>query len=921
MIYSECAARTSTCILSLLTMIPCASSLNFNSKAFGSLWFNWKRYGFPLDLFRSDNPIYPYFTESMSPLLNETTGYLIGVTDLKILNKLSNPPTLIFDLEEEIIRLRTKVLLGYYSPSFYEISFFDDFELLDELDIDDEPLKMVVDTSENIFNFVGDYLSRAPSTIIELGGKASKIYHMGRRLGMRRHKESYLRLFDIYFPGALPKFLRFSKKGSKSKKKKAKESEKVDEKGEKTEEGLDKVAQCDDEQKDSDKKEDEHEDKTEEKDHEESTDKFSDVGENDEVGAQDRASEYKKIKGFDPLGELKAQWDELTKQDDEDGKVSEVVKEEEEEDLAVVNTTFTFEMMFEKMMKRSPKYRYLGYVQYLQYEDSKDRNREIEYAILTRIQPLRDFLLKLLKSFAYAGGKGRRPYHLLMDFFFELDSVIDFNNPVEGVYIVRGEEYLRGCMQELPDSDTEEHQDLDESYKKSYIMEGDQEVKLKLPSILATHVVEIQNNYSIDFVELWIRTHNFKEFYMNHNLEVFNEPVFYVSQNVAKYTYPNGDFYVGELVDMLRDGKGSYVSKDGSRYDGEWLRDKRHGKGTLITNDIKYTGDWLNDKKHGFGRLETRSYTYVGDFRHNRCHGNGTMSYKSGIKQKGEFKHGRFEGKGMMTMPDGSVRMGNFKNGVIFGVCSVIDKTGRVYVGQLHGDLFHGKGILKYNKTTSFEGYWVKGRRVNQGMINTIISGSPLRVEAVWQDDNMLMNEVSIKFPNGFKYNGSLRLYPHQTLNMQELKDDLEFMKLDPMINEEDLKLFAQEFDKLDNKLLAHGNGIYKDTKGEVYNGLFFYGSKHGNMSQVFPNGTIYTGQYHLGRLHGKGTFQLLTKRTLEVKFNRGNLETELDFQDHAYIKQFLELEYPTFLEEFVKYKLDSLMDVMKTSNILGFNM
>eukprot|EP00375_Theileria_parva_P003120 XP_765801.1 hypothetical protein [Theileria parva strain Muguga] len=613
MIYSECAARTSTCILSLLTMIPCASSLNFNSKAFGSLWFNWKKYGFPLDLFRSDNPIYPYFTESMPPLLNKMSGYLIGVSDLKILNKLSNPPTLIFDLEEEIIRLRTRELLGYYSPSFYEISFFDDFELLDELEIDDEPLKMVMDTSENIFHFVGDYLSRAPSTIIELGGKASKIYHMGRRLGMRRHKESYLRLFDIYFPGALPKFLRFSKKKSKSKKKKEKEPEKTgetegkdedvekddskeerDDDVDKTEDTGEPVEKADTIERDQDlektvetvgnqedlvkmeQNDEEEEEKMAQSDGEldkpgqpdgdkEDVDKFSDVGENDVVGAQDRASEYKKVKGFDPLGELKAQWDELTKIVDDDPNPSQVVKEEEEVSSVEENPTFTFDVMFEKMMKRSTKYTYLGYVQYLQYEDVKDRNKEIEYAILTRIQPLRDFLLKFLKSFAYAGGKGRRPYHLVMDFFFELDSVIDFNNPVDGVYIVRGDKYLRGSMQELPDSDVEDHQPIDDAQRKSYIMEGDQEVKIKLPSILATHIVEIQNNYSLDFVELWIQTHNFKDFYMNHNLEVFNEPVFYLSQNVAKYTYPNGDFYVGELVDMLRDGKGSYVSKDGSR--------------------------------------------------------------------------------------------------------------------------------------------------------------------------------------------------------------------------------------------------------------------------------------------------------------------------------------------------------------------
>ncbi|UKJ87785.1 MORN motif repeat containing protein [Theileria orientalis] len=871
-IYSECAARTSTCILSILTMIPCANSLNFNSKAFGSLWYSWKKYGFPLDLFRHDNPIYPYFTEAMVPLLRSTSGYLIGITDLRMLTKFAEPPTLIFDLEDEAIKLRTRDLLGFYSPSFYEITYFNDFEIFEDVEIDDEPLKMVLDTSENIFHFVGDYLSKAPSTIIHLGGKASKIYHIGRSLGSRRHKESYLRLFDVYFPGALPKFLRFSKKLPKAKK-----SDQSQSKGQRAE--------------------------------------IDGEGEDDMVGKQERVTKYQKKKKADTLDELKAQWDKVIQSDTEDkqndiGMSEELVKGELEQ------PAFTFKVIFEKMRRRSMKYRYLDYIETLHSEVTNDRTKEIEYSIFTRIQPLRDFLLKFLKSVAYAGGKRRLAYQLVMDFTFDLDSMVDFNNPVDGAYVVRGGKFLRGCMQEEPDSD-EEEQDEEEVNKKSYLMEGDEEVVTKVPAMLATFILELHNNYSVDFFELWIQTKNFTEFFKNHSLEVFNEPVFYLSNNLAKYTYPNGDFYVGELSDMLRDGKGSYVSKDGSRYDGTWKRDKRHGKGTLVTSDIKYTGEWINDRRHGFGRLETQGYSYVGDFRLNKYHGNGTMVFKSGVKLKGEFRNGKFEGKGIMNLPDGSIRMGTFKNGVITGVCSVIDKEGRVYVGKLYGDLFHGKGVLKYNKQTSFEGFWIKGKREKQGMIINKVANSTIKIEGVWENDNMLMNEVLITFPNGYKYNGSVRYFPTLDIDLNQFKEDRDFRNMDPKPSDLDVVTFLQEFKRLNNRLLPHGNGICKDTNGGVYNGGFHFGSRHGTTSEVFPNGLIYSGDYYLGKFHGNGKLHLQSNESIPLEYEKGKLLNEEHLKGKEVLKDLLDHEFTVFEKDFTRYKLDFLVEVMRSTSTL----
>jgi hypothetical protein len=63
------------------------------------------------------------------------------------------------------------------------------------------------------------------------------------------------------------------------------------------------------------------------------------------------------------------------------------------------------------------------------------------------------------------------------------------------------------------------------------------------------------------------------------------------------------DFYKGEFVKGLPEGKGTYVWKNGGTYEGEWKKGMRDGRGlythTVENRDSILEGQWIEDKYVG----------------------------------------------------------------------------------------------------------------------------------------------------------------------------------------------------------------------------------------------------------------------------------------------------------------------------------
>ena len=60
--------------------------------------------------------------------------------------------------------------------------------------------------------------------------------------------------------------------------------------------------------------------------------------------------------------------------------------------------------------------------------------------------------------------------------------------------------------------------------------------------------------------------------------------------------------YIGQVVNGLAEGKGTWYGDDGNRYEGDWRNDKPEGKGIYYyNNNDRYEGEWRNGKREGKG--------------------------------------------------------------------------------------------------------------------------------------------------------------------------------------------------------------------------------------------------------------------------------------------------------------------------------
>ena len=90
--------------------------------------------------------------------------------------------------------------------------------------------------------------------------------------------------------------------------------------------------------------------------------------------------------------------------------------------------------------------------------------------------------------------------------------------------------------------------------------------------------------------------------------------------------------YVGQVVNGLREGKGTCYYDNGERYDGDFRNDNREGKGIYYFSDgDRYEGDFRNDKQEGKGIYYYRNGDrMMGDYYNNKPTGNLVMLTRNG---------------------------------------------------------------------------------------------------------------------------------------------------------------------------------------------------------------------------------------------------------------------------------------------------
>ena len=136
-----------------------------------------------------------------------------------------------------------------------------------------------------------------------------------------------------------------------------------------------------------------------------------------------------------------------------------------------------------------------------------------------------------------------------------------------------------------------------------------------------------------------------------------------ISTNITiqKIKYENGE-YIGEVLNGLREGKGTMLFENGDKYIGDWINDKVEGKGIyyFITGEI-YDGEWINNNREGKGILYySKGDRYEGDWKNGKRDGEGIIYYINGDRQMGDFKDDKEIGKHVLLNKSGDIETNNY---------------------------------------------------------------------------------------------------------------------------------------------------------------------------------------------------------------------------------------------------------------------
>lgn len=118
-------------------------------------------------------------------------------------------------------------------------------------------------------------------------------------------------------------------------------------------------------------------------------------------------------------------------------------------------------------------------------------------------------------------------------------------------------------------------------------------------------------------------------------------------------SYDNGDSYIGQAVDGVREGYGVYTSL-GVTLSGMWTNNHLNGQGVMQTPNFKYEGGFKNSLRNGFGKeVHKDGKVYEGEFLNGVKHGKMKLTLPNGAYITCNYSHGVGEGDGIMVMTDG----------------------------------------------------------------------------------------------------------------------------------------------------------------------------------------------------------------------------------------------------------------------------
>ena len=243
---------------------------------------------------------------------------------------------------------------------------------------------------------------------------------------------------------------------------------------------------------------------------------------------------------------------------------------------------------------------------------------------------------------------------------------------------------------------------------------------------------ENENNYELKTVKIKNKQNDDKIFYhgdfnQNNEREGIGKMVIINSKNERIYYhglwqkdelingviyYPNNSIYKGEIKNLLKNGKGEYLTET-ETYNGDFKDDQKEGKGLLTYKDgTEYNGEFKKNKLNGKGEITWPDGTfYSGEISNNIVHGKGYLKGSNAHTYHGDFSRGLFNGQGEFTWTKG-VKMikykGNYSSGKKDGFGELYFNDGNSYKGGWESGLPQGEGIYE-TKNRKYYGNWRTG--------------------------------------------------------------------------------------------------------------------------------------------------------------------------------------------------------------------
>eukprot|EP00667_Euglena_gracilis_P004722 EG_transcript_4750 len=185
-----------------------------------------------------------------------------------------------------------------------------------------------------------------------------------------------------------------------------------------------------------------------------------------------------------------------------------------------------------------------------------------------------------------------------------------------------------------------------------------------------------------------------------------------VPEGTGTYTYDNGDVCWGEFHNGMMQGRGTFKYANGDVYEGEFKDDKPHGYGVFTFKEgAVYEGEFQEEIMEGKCKMRySDGRVYEGQMHKDKRHGFGKMTMPNGDYYEGEWQNGKKHGKGLYRFANGDTYDGDYVDDVKQGNGMFRWANGDVYEGEIKNGLRHGKGVLRFANGDVHTGEFFEGQ-------------------------------------------------------------------------------------------------------------------------------------------------------------------------------------------------------------------